>query len=96
MNYGCGLYTGYVVLETRESERVPGRWSFVVRPNNDDPEALRSRGYLNHFTLRPDGRLVGRPFPLGSAAWEVNGGGEDGDGRDEIWVERAARQLRLL
>lgn len=83
--HGTGLWTGYEVERT--VELPDGSYSFVVRVASDDPEARRSPGYLNHYRLTPEGRLIGPQSPEGSTGWFCCGGGPD-----EILIERRAAQ----
>ena len=104
VNYGTGLYTGYVIEKVFEPDprqelgaypvHEPDTYGFQVRVNRADRQTTPP-GWLNNYRLVGD-RLVGRALPPGSCGYHSNGGGLDGDGRDEIRIERPARQGWLL
>ena len=107
-NYGIGLEAGYTIKEARVVEegdlqgvvsKPVGSWGFVVNVTARDGFSDRHEGdfYLNGYILRPEGRMTKfRPSSKGTSGYSSNGGGRDGQGYDEILIERRAAQGRLF
>ena len=89
LNYGTGLEVGYIVASITEDDEG---FHLIVHP----PGETRSKGYLNRYRILADGRMVSGIFLPGSAGHDSNGGGRNGDGRDEILIEDRAAQGRLF
>lgn len=88
-NYGTGLATGYVVTLVAKKGDL---YYFTCRRAD---EADNGNYYLNDYKLMGQ-RLVRGPWFPGSAGWHSNNGGLNGDGYDEIRVEKPAIQPMLF
>lgn len=85
-NHYTGLWRPLLVVKT--TEKPANTFSFVVTL----PDNSTGHSYLNGYVLREDGRLTTQAWPPGSTGYSMNGGGRDGDGRNEILIEERAAQ----
>lgn len=91
VNYGIGLYHGYVIVSVRQQGSV---YSFTCRSRREGDG--QGGFYLNGYHL-VDGRMIAlNPQKPDTAGWYSNGGGRDGDGFDEILIEERAAQGELF